>query len=135
MDAKLSKIWCIQPSMMLESSRRYQKTRRRGKISEDATKKWLIKQALWRINRTAPKHIPRPKSMCPRQMQFTKQTFSYHMTLKGVVSCGRGRKTYKYALTMVVVTRRFKETEPFTSNDFAEVASAFQKIYKPGTLK
>ena len=55
MDAKLSKIWCIQPSMMLESSRR------RGKISEDAAKKWLIKQALWQINLTAPKHIPRPK--------------------------------------------------------------------------
>ena len=56
-----------------------------------------------------------PNSMYPRETQFTNQTFFYLMTL------GRGwwRKTYK----------------PLTSKDSAEVASAFQKIYKCGPLK
>lgn len=53
-DAKLSKIYC--------SPQWYWKVLAAGpKISEDVAKKLLIKQTLWQINLTAPKHIPRPK--------------------------------------------------------------------------
>ena len=48
---------------------------------------------------------------------------------------GRGRKTYKYALTVVDVASRFKEAEPSTSKDSAEIAKSFEKIYKRGPLK
>ena len=48
---------------------------------------------------------------------------------------GRGRKTYKYALTVVDVASRFKEAEPLTSKDSTEVAKSFEKIYKRGPLK
>ena len=46
-----------------------------------------------------------------------------------------GRKTYKYALTVVDLASRFKEAEPLTSKDSAEVARCFQKIYKRGPLR
>ena len=48
---------------------------------------------------------------------------------------GRGRKTYKYALTVVDVASRFKEAEPLTSKDSTEIAKSFEKIYKRGPLK
>ena len=41
----------------------------------------------------------------------------------------RSRKVYKYALTVVDVASRYKEAEPLTSKDSAEVARAFQSIY------
>ena len=42
----------------------------------------------------------------------------------------RGRKTYKYALTVVDVASRYKEAEPLTTKESAEVAKAFSNIYK-----
>ena len=42
----------------------------------------------------------------------------------------RGCKVYKYALTVVDVASRYKEAEPLTSKDSAEVAKAFQSIYR-----
>ena len=46
----------------------------------------------------------------------------------------RGRKVYKYALTVVDVTSRFKEAELLTSKSSDEVAKAFQAIYKRSPL-
>ena len=47
----------------------------------------------------------------------------------------RGRKVYKYALTVVEIASLYKEAEPLTSKDFAEVAKAFQSIYRRSPLK
>ena len=47
----------------------------------------------------------------------------------------RGRKVWKYALTVVDVASRYKEAEPLTSKNSDEVAKAFLKIYKRGLLK
>ena len=46
----------------------------------------------------------------------------------------RGRKIYKYALTVVDIASRYKEAEPLTSKDSAEVAKAFQSIYRRSPL-
>ena len=46
----------------------------------------------------------------------------------------QGRKVYKYALTIVNVASRYKEAEPLTSKDSAEVAKAFQSIYRRSPL-
>ena len=46
----------------------------------------------------------------------------------------RGRKVYKYALTVTDVASRYKEAEPITSKNSDEVAKAFQKIYKRSPL-
>ena len=40
------------------------------------------------------------------------------------------RKIYKYALTVVDIASRYKEADPLTSKDSAEVAKAFQSIYR-----
>ena len=47
----------------------------------------------------------------------------------------RSRKTYKYALTVVDVASRYKEAEPLTTKESAEVAKAFSTIYKRSRLK
>ena len=46
-----------------------------------------------------------------------------------------GRRTYKYALTVVDVASRYKEAEPLASKEATEVAAALEKIYKRGPLK
>ena len=46
----------------------------------------------------------------------------------------RGRKIYKYALTVVDIASRYKEAEPLTLKDSGEVAKAFQSIYKRSPL-
>ena len=47
----------------------------------------------------------------------------------------RGRKIFKYALTVVEVASRYNEAEPLTSKNSDEVAKAFQTIYKRGPLR
>ena len=42
---------------------------------------------------------------------------------------GRGRKLYKYALTVVDVASRYKEAELLSSKESNEVAKAFEKNY------
>ena len=44
------------------------------------------------------------------------------------------RKIYKYALTVVDIASHYKEAEPLTSKDSAEVAKAFQSIYRRSPL-
>jgi len=46
----------------------------------------------------------------------------------------RGRKVFKYALTVVDIASRYKEADHLTSKDSAEVAKAFQSIYKHSPL-
>ena len=46
----------------------------------------------------------------------------------------RSHKVYKYALTIVDVASHYKEAEPLTSKDSAQVAKAFQSIYKCSPL-
>jgi len=45
-----------------------------------------------------------------------------------------GRRTYKYALTVVDVTSCYKEAEPLSDKTAAEVAAALSRIYKRGPL-
>ena len=46
----------------------------------------------------------------------------------------KGRKIYKYALTVVDVASRYKEAEPLTSKESVEVVKAFTNIYKRSSL-
>ena len=46
-----------------------------------------------------------------------------------------GRKTFRYALTVVDVASRYKEAEPLTSKTAVEVADALSRIYRRGPLK
>ncbi|KAL9957586.1 hypothetical protein ACROYT_G034505 [Oculina patagonica] len=101
------------------------------KVSEDAAKKWLVKQALWQIYLPAPRYVPRPKFdvSTPNAVHQADLLFLPHDKLP------RGRKVYKYALTVVDVASRYKEAEPLTSKDSTEVAKGFQTIYRRSALK
>ena len=96
-----------------------------AKVSEDTAKRWLIRQALWQIYLPAPRYIPRPKfDVSSPNSVHQADLFLPHDKLP------RGQKVYKHALTFVDVASRYKEAEPLTSKASAEVARAFQAIYR-----
>ena len=99
-------------------------------VSEDKAKLWLMKQAIWQIYLPAPRTIPRPTFDVdlPNAVHQADLLFLPHDQLP------RGKKIFKYALTVVDVASRFKAAEPLTSKDSSEVSKAFRKIYK-GPLK
>ena len=101
-----------------------------AKITEDAAKQWLYKQALWQIYLPAPRYVPRPKFDVPTPNAVHQADLLYLPHDKPP----RSRKVYKYALTVVDVASRYKEAEPLTSKDSAEVAKAFQSIYRRSPL-
>ena len=93
----------------------------------ETAKKWLIRQALWQIFLPAPRpkfDVPTPNAVHQADLLFLPHDKLY-----------RGRKVFKYALTVVDVVSRYKEAEPRTSKNSDEVAHAFQKIYKRAPLK
>ena len=100
-----------------------------AKVPEDVAKDWLKKQAIWQIYLPAPRHIPRPKFdvRVPNEVHQADLLFLPHDRV--------GRKTYKYALTVVDVASRYKEAQPLTSKGAAEVADALSRIYTRGPLK
>ena len=95
----------------------------------DAAKNWLKKQAIWQIYLPAARHIPRPKFdvQVPNEVHQADLLFLPHDRV--------GRKTYKYALTVVDVASRYKEAEPLTTKGAAGVADALSRIYKRGPLR
>ena len=102
-----------------------------AKVSEDVAKRWLTKQALWQVYLPGPHYIPRPKfdvSM-PNAVHQADLLFLPHDKLP------RGKKVYKYALTVVDVASRYKAAEALTSKESDEVARGFANIYRRGPLK
>ena len=87
------------------------------KVSEDAAKLWLFKQALWQVFLTPARCISPPKFdvSSPNEVHQADVLLLPHDKLP------RGRKVYKYALTVVVVASRYKEAEPLTSKNVDEV--------------
>ena len=101
-----------------------------AKVSEEEAKNWLKKQAIWQMYLPAPKYIPRLKFdiRIPNEVHQADLLFLPHDRLP------RGRKTYKYALTVVDVASRYKEAEPLSTKESAEVAKAFsnwRSIFDP----
>ena len=128
--AKLSKVY-YSPQGYWKGIAAIKKLAAAASTSKDAAKKWLDKQALWQVYYPAPQRIPRPKFSVspPNKVHQADLLFLSHDKLP------RGRKIFKYALTVVDVASRYKGAEPLTSKKSAEVAKAFQSIYKRGPLK
>ena len=129
MDAKLAKIY-YSPQGYWKGISAIKKLTEAAKVPEDAAKQWLYKQAVWQIYLPAPRYVPRPKFdvAAPNSVHQADLLFLPHDKLP------RGRKIYKYALTVVDIASRYKEAEPLTSKDSGEVAKAFQSIYRRGPL-
>ena len=81
---------------------------------------------MWQIYLPAPKYIPRPKfdEERPNAVHQADLLFLPHDRV--------GRKTYKYALTVIDVASRFKQA---ADKSAAEVAKALIRIYKRGPLR
>ena len=127
-DAKLAKIY-YGPGGYWKGLAAIKKISEAAKVSEDETKKWLIKEAFWQIYLPGPRRVPRPKFDVPTPNSVHQaDLFLPHDKLP------RGRKVSKCALTVVDVASRYKEAEPLTSKNSDEVAQGFQKIYKRSPL-
>ena len=100
-----------------------------AKVTEQQAKDWLKKQAIWQIYLPAPRHIPRPKFdvAVPNEVHQADLLFLPQDRVR--------RKSFRYALTVVDVARRYKEAEPLTSKTAAEVADGLARIYKRSPLR
>ena len=96
------------------------------KVTEQQAKDWLKKQAIWQIYLPAP---PRPKFdvALPNEVHQAYLLFLPHDCV--------GRKTFRYALTVVDIPSRFKEAELLTSKTAAEVADDIVRICKRSPLR
>ena len=122
----------LQPQGVLERAGRHVKQlAAAAKVSEDVAKQWLTKQALWQIYLPGPRYIPRPKFdvSSPNAVHQADLLLLPHDKLP------RGKKVYKYALTVVDVASRYKAAEPLTSKESDEVSRGFAKIYRRGPLE
>ena len=99
-----------------------------AKVSEADARSWLKKQAIWQIYLPAPRYIPRPMfdEDSPNAVHQADLLYLPHDRV--------GRRTYKYALTVVDVASRYKEAEPLADKSSTEVATALGRIYKRGPL-
>ena len=117
MDARLAKIY-YSPKGYSKGITAVKELANAAKVTSKTAKQWLVNQALqppaevWRLfaEFSTPSGTP----------------FLPHDTL----GQGRGRKTYKYALTVVDVASRYKTAEALSSKESAEVAKALEKIYR-----
>ena len=94
-------------------------------------KEWLVRHALWQIYLQAPRYIPRPKFdvSAPNAVHQADLLFLPHDKLP------KGKKIYKYALTVVDVASRYKAAEPLVSKESEEVLRGFARVYRRGPLK
>ena len=130
METKLSKIY-YSPKGYWKGMAAIKQLAVAAKISEDIARAWLTKQALWQVYLPGPRYIPRPKFdvSSPNTVHQADLLFLPHDKFP------RGKKIYKYALTVVDVASRYKVAEALTSKDSDEVARGFAKIYRLGPLK
>ena len=127
---KLSRIY-YSPKGVWKGLSAVKKLSQEAGVPEDEGKLWLMKQAIWQIYLPAPKNIPRPTFDVdyPNAVHQADLLFLPHDQLP------RGKKIFKYALTVVDVASRFKAAEPLTSKDSSEVSKVFRKIYRKRPLK
>ena len=83
-----------------------------------------MSQAIWQIYLPMPWYIPRQKFdvSTPNDVHQADLLFLPYDKV--------GRKTFKYALTMVDVASRYKAAEPLTTKEAKEVADALGRTYR-----
>ncbi|MEW8315989.1 MAG: DDE-type integrase/transposase/recombinase [Candidatus Thiodiazotropha endolucinida] len=127
-DSKLSTIY-YSPKGYWKGLAAIEKLASAAKVSEQRAKDWLKRQAIWQIYLPTPRHMPRPKFdiATPNEVHQADLLFLPHDRV--------GRKTFRYALTVVDVASRYKEAEPLINKTAAEVADSLARIYKRSPLK
>ena len=100
----------------------------KGAASKERVRRWLSSQAVGRYMQTRP-----PKEVFAH-FTVDRPNAIHQADLLFLPHDRVGRKTYKYALTLVDVASRYKAAMPLTSKLANEVAAAFTAIYKDGPL-
>jgi IS30 family transposase len=101
---------------------------RKGEASKERVRKWISQQEVGRYMQTKP-----PKEIFARFTE-NRPNAIHQADLLFLPHDRVGRRTYKYALTLVDVASRYKAARPLTSKLASEVANAFASIYKDGPL-
>ena len=91
-------------------------------------KQWLSKQAFWQVHLPPPKHVDRPhyEVMIPNEMHQFDLLYTPSDTLYG--------NKYKYILSRINVTFRYKVARPMRTKQVKDVAEMIADIYKVGPL-
>ena len=110
MDTKLAKIY-YSPQGYWKGVSSVKKLAEAAKVPENVVKQWLYKQAIWQIYLLAPRYVPRPKF----DVAMSNSVHQADLLFLPHDKLPRGRKIYKYALTVVDIASRYKEAEPLTS--------------------
>ena len=95
-------------------------------MSKKDIKSWLAKQALWQV------HIPPPKEINHPHYDVTKPNEQYQFDLLYMSHNLFEGNTYKYILTGIDVTSRYKVARPLSTEKSSEVAFVLEAIYKKG---
>ena len=126
-DSKLSVLY-YSPRGYWKGLAAIEKLASAAKVTEQLAKDWLKRQAIWQICLPAPRRVPRPRFdvAVPNEVHQADLLFLPHDRV--------GRKTFRYALTVVDVASRYKEAQPLTSKT-AEIADGLARIYKRSPLR
>ena len=100
-----------------------------SKEKPKVVKQWLSKQAFWQVHLPPPKHVNRShyEVMIPNEMHQFDLLYMPSDTLHG--------NKYKYILSGIKVTSRYKVARPLRTTQAKDVADMIADIYKVGPLK
>ena len=93
-------------------------------MSKKDIKSWLAKQAVWKV------YIPSPKEIHHPHYDVTKPNEQHQFNLLYMPHNFFEGNTYKYILTGIDVTSRYKVTRPLRTKKLSEVAFVLEAIYK-----
>ena len=95
-------------------------------MSKEDIGSWLAKQALWQV------HIPPRKKIDHPHYDVTKPNEEYQFDLAHMPHDVFEGNTYRYLLTGIDVTSRYKVAKPLLTKKIKEVAFLLGAIYKKG---
>ena len=93
-------------------------------MSKKDIKSWLAKQAVWKV------YIPSPKEIHHPHYDVTKPNEQHQFNLLYMPHNFFEGNTYKYILTGIDVTSRYKVARPLRTKKLSEVAFGLEAIYK-----
>ena len=123
----MDKLYC-QPSHLWKGQKAIRKLRELSKAEPKVIKQWLSKQAFWQVHLPPPKRVDRPhyEVTIPNEMHQFDLLYMPSDTLYG--------NKYKYILSGIDVTSRYKVARPLRTKQAKDVADMIANIYKVGPL-
>ena len=117
-----------QPNHLLKGEKAVKKLKEYSKEKPKVVKQWLSQQAFWQVHLPALAHIDRPhyQVTIPNEMHQFDLLYMPSDTLYG--------NKYKYILTGIDATSRFKVPRPLRMKQAHNVAEMTADIYKVGPL-